>query len=462
MRAIKISLALVVLAAAAFGGFYWGRALGTRSHESRSTRGISSLLPFHSSFAGGIGDQEPNPNVPPDQVFEDVLDKVQHEFVDGGGTNARLSNAALSRMLASLDDPKTSYLEPPIRAARQDALKGRYHGIGAVLTEVKSKKDGVDYRHLTVVDVMPGSPAEKAGLHPRDVITHIDDRWVITYAITVEADRISKSTNDDELRAQQIKEVNARFQKGVPMSKAVSLLSTGESKTLKLTVVHSGLVNPVSHSLKTALTEVGPVEFRILSGHIAYLRVRQFNARATKEFQAALDNINSSENQRLKGLIIDLRDNPGGVRADTLAEIDGFTSSRKLMARLTKGGAVATLERHANVREPLVITGAKPAITLPRLVLVDQGTANLSEMVAAALRDSGAKIMGSHTFGDDVLQLFTAFKSGAGVEMTTAHLLTTGGTDLNKGIEPDFPLPGGEAASDGVVKIALLKLGTKS
>jgi C-terminal processing protease CtpA/Prc len=103
--------------------------------------------------------------------------------------------------------------------------------------------------------------------------------------------------------------------------------------------------------------------------------------------------------------------------------------------------------------------GAKPAITVPRIVLVDQGTANLSEMVAAALRDSGARVMGVHTFGDDVLPLFTVFKSGGGVEMTSAHLLTTGGVDLSRGIEPDLPIGPAAVSSDAAVKIALAKLG---
>src|SRR5437899_1154792 len=110
-------------------GFVWGRGLGARSHGARRGQGMSAMLPFHPRFAGGFSDPEPNPHIPPDQVFEDVLDKVQQYYVDGGGNSARLSNGALSRMLASLDDPPTSYLEPIYLEARQDALKGRYHGI---------------------------------------------------------------------------------------------------------------------------------------------------------------------------------------------------------------------------------------------------------------------------------------------------------------------------------------------
>jgi len=450
------------LAAFALGGFAFGRAMGNHTHVTRSSKGLSAMLPFRPRLAGGLSDPEPNPHIPPDQVFEDVLDKVQQYYVDGGNNNDRLSNGALARMLASLDDPRTSYLEPIYREARQDALKGRYHGIGAVLTVVKTKRNGVEYRQLSIVDVMPGSPAEKAGLRPHDVITDIDGRWIVTYSITVESDRISKRATDDDDRTQQLKEVSSRFKKGCSLTKALGLLSIGESKTLELTYLRGAQAAPNTIQIKTGLTEVDPVEYRVLSGKTgkyAYLRVRQFNARATHLFQQALDGMAASGGS-LKGLIIDLRGNPGGVRADSSAEVDGFTSSRKLMARLTRGGAVATLERHPGSREPLTIVGAKPAVTLPRVVLVDQGTANISEMVAAALRDSGARIAGVHTFGDNILQLFTVLKSGGGAEITTAHLFTTSGADLSKGIEPDLPLSPAEVSTDAAVKFALAKLGT--
>jgi carboxyl-terminal processing protease len=457
-KSIKFTLTLLLLVSVVCGGFYWGRALGAGSRRSHHPHGgLANLLPFRTSFAGGAEGQDFNPNTPPDKVFEDVLDHVRDDFVEGGGSDSKLSNAALTRMLASLDDPKTSFLDQSMRQTRQNALKGRFHGIGAVLTVVKRKKDDVDYRYLTVVDVMPNSPAERAGLKSGDRLTEIDGRWIITYSIAVDAERIYDSKDEDETRTQKIKDVNAKFQKGYNLTKAMTQLVTGEGRPLQLTVERPGQAQPISVSLKTAVTEVEPVEFRVLNGKIGYLRIRQFNARATQEFQNALDKMEKN----LKGLILDLRGNPGGVRAEdlNLKEVDGFVSARKLMARLTRGGNVALIERKPKVQEPLTITGTLPPLTLPKIVLVDQGTANLSEMVAAALRDVGsARIAGTHTFGDDVLQLFAVFKSGAGIEMTTAHLLTAKGADLNRGVEPDFPTPAG-AETDAALKIALSKLG---
>src|SRR5437764_7233361 len=126
VRSFKVSLALFSLLALASTGFMWGRAMGARTRTRHDGRGISAMLPFHPRFAGGFSEPEPNPHIPPDQVFEDVLDKVQQYYVDGGGNGARLSNGALARMLASLDDPRTSFLDPVYREAGQHALKGRY------------------------------------------------------------------------------------------------------------------------------------------------------------------------------------------------------------------------------------------------------------------------------------------------------------------------------------------------
>ena len=457
-RSLKFSVGLLAIVCLAWAGYAWGRGMGRRASAVRTGEGVSAMQPFRPRFAGGLADPAPNPHIPPDQVFEDVLDKVQQYYVDGGGDNGRLTNGALSRMLASLDDPRTSYLEPVYREARQDALKGRYHGIGAVLAVLNGKRNGAEDRQLTIVDVGPGSAAEKAGLRPRDVITNIDDHWIITYSITVESDRIARKTSDEDERAQELKDAGKRFKRGYSLTRALSLLTAGESKTLKLTYVRQPGGAPATVVVKTGLTEIDPVEYRVLADRIGYLRVRQFNARATREFQQALDGAVASAGH-LKGLIVDLRGNPGGVRAESAQEVDGFLSARKLMARLTKGGTVATLERRPNVREPLAIVGARPALTLPRIVLVDRGTANLSEMVAAALRDSGAKVMGQHTFGDGVLQLFAAFKSGGGIEMTTAHLMTTSGTDLSRGIEPDLPLDDADSGGDAAVRMAMRRLG---
>jgi carboxyl-terminal processing protease len=216
----------------------------------------------------------------------------------------------------------------------------------------------------------------------------------------------------------------------------------GEGQTYALTVERAGQPAPLKLSLTTGRTQVDPVEYKVVGGKIGYLRIRQFNSKATDEFEAAL---NKAEG--LKGLILDLRQNPGGVTAEARTSVDGYSAVKKLIARLTPGGAVGALERKPKQRETLTVTPTASALKIPLVVLVDGGTANLAELTASALREAGkARLVGEHTFGDNVLQLFALLKNGAGVELTAAHLFTVRGMDLARGLEPDVPV---NAASGG-------------
>lgn len=462
IKTVLRPLALAIVVASLYGGFVWGRVLGSgmrRAHHAH-LRPLADLLPVAGNGTLVSDDEEQNAgmSVPPADIYENVLDHVEHEFVLGGGDDtAHLTNGALSRMLASLNDPKTSYLEPALLHAREDALNGRFQGIGAIVDIIASKKGNIDYHDLVLVDVMPGSPAEKAGLRSGDRIATLDGHWVIDYPLLVEYDRISNETGKTEAeKTAEMEKINDKFRQGTTLTKALNQLVIGEGKTLTLTAVRTGQPEPIKAEVTTAITDVDPVAYRVVGDHVGYLRVRQFNPKATQEFQEAL----GQQAAGIKGLIVDLRDNPGGVRADSKTGVDGYTSARQLIALLTPGGDVATLQRKPTLKEPLRITPAANRLHVPLVVLVDQGTANLSEMVASALHDAGkAHVVGAHTFGDDVLQLLAVLKNGGGIEMTNAHLLTAGGVDLSKGIQPDIAAatPGAEG-SDPALDRALAAL----
>jgi len=463
IKSLLRPFALALVIAAIYGGFVWGRTLGADTHLGRHARSrpLAGLLSVASNGAGDSGEEDQNAdtNVPPSDIYENVLDHVEHEFVLGGGDDTgRLTNGALARMLASLDDPKTSYLEPGLRRAREDALNGRFHGIGAVVDIVPSKKNGIDYHDLVLVDVMPGSPAEKAGLQSGDRIVDINGHWVIDYSLMVDYERISNepSPRTDAEKTAEMEKINDKFRQGITLSKALNQLVVGEGKSLKITAERPGQPAPIKAELTTAITDVDPVAYRVLGNHIGYLRVRQFNPKAAREFQDAI----GKQATDIRGLVVDLRDNPGGVRADSKTGVDGYAAARQLIALLTPGGDVATLQRKPTVKEPLTVSPSANRIHVPLVVLVDQGTANLSEMVAAALHDAGkAKVIGTHTFGDDVLQLFTVLNNGGGIEMTNAHLLTAEGVDLSKGIQPDIAAATtGAAGSDPALDRALAAL----
>ncbi len=459
MRSFKSSLGVISLSVVMVGGFQVGHIMAGGPHAGLHDK-INQVLTATTGVSNAIAAQltEASPDTPPADVFESVLDHVQREFVEGTDSDARLTNGALGRMFASLDNSKTDYLDQTLCRARQDALEGRYHGIGAVLTVTRTKQEDVDYHHLTVVDVMPGSPAEKAGLQTGDQITTIDGHWIIAYSVTVDYDKIIKEKTDDSSKKVEADKVNAKFQKGVTVARALPLLIGGEGKLLHLTVERGGQAAPMNLDVTTALTNVDPVEYRVLSKNIAYLRIRQFNGRASEAFDSALDKLEPG----LKGLVIDLRGNPGGVQAEPRSALDGFGSALKLISRFTHAGNMAMIERKPNQRGPLTIPqSAGAAITLPLEVLVDPGSANLAELVTASLRDgSKAKVIGGHTFGDGVLQLFAVLKGGAGVEIDSGRLLTAAGGDLNKGIEPTIPVASSvRSAQDLALQRALSEFG---
>lgn len=457
VSSIKRTLLTLVVAGSVTLGFIGGRHL----HQAGSLdlgkldRARALLMSASSGDIGGTDRlAHADESVPPASIFESVLDYVQSEYVEGYPGGGQLSNGALGRMLASLKDPKTGFLEPSVRQARQDALSGRYAGIGAALTIKSTRKADVDYNHLSIVAVMPGSPAEKAGLKAGDFITDIDNRWIIAYSILVDAERIRKMKGDDAKQTEEVKKVTDKFKKAYSLSKAYNLLNTGADKSLQLSIERNGA--PMKVAVTTAVTEVDPVEFKTVKGGIGYLHIRQFNKKATQEFEDFL----SKQGANMPGLIVDLRSNPGGVRTDGDTPENGYGSALKLIGSLTGGGSVATLEKKPRVRESLIVPAEKALVKVPMVVLVDQGTANIAELVASALRDAGkAKLIGTTTFGDPVLQFFAVLKDGSGMEIANAHMLTANGVEFTDGLKPDIAVAATVGGDDAALQKALTTLG---
>lgn len=467
-RSFKRFSVIIVLTIAIYGGFVWGRGIGTEQPPRRPAvlKDLSRLL---SANAGGmIGDADgaqDSSRVPPIDILETVLERVNRDYIDAGNNNLRLSNGALLRMFASLKDLHTSFLDAPLKKATQDALNGRFRGIGAKLAVTKTKKvlqtkpekEEIEYLHLTVVSVMPGSPAEKAGLKSGDFITEVDGRWIIGYRDVVELQRLQSLKEEPEKQNEEFKKIEPRFKDGLMVAKALPLLLTGEGKKVNLTVERAGQKGPLRLELTTALTQVAPVEFRLVGNSVGYLRVHQFNPQATLAFRQEL----AEKAKGLKGLIVDLRSNPGGMRAEKETGVDGYNSALSLIGQLTPGGTIANIERKPNHKEPLIVKANAAPLNLPMAVLVDRGTANLAELVAAALRDTRkAKVIGAKTFGDSVIQYFATLKNGNGALIANAKLFTLAGADMSAGVTPDIPVSAAESGQDDVIlQRALTSLG---
>ena len=376
----------------------------------------------------------------PAKTFQEIYNYIKEEYVDKVESDAKLSHGALRAMLASLDDPKTRYLEPAQLKALEEQLNGKYTGIGATVSVVKAKKGSIEYRRLAVVAPAPGGPAAQAGVHAGDVITHVDGRWIIAYDPRLELDQIqTKEMTDAEYR-KTLKDLTKKITEGVSLPKALEMLSAADGKKIELTVERAGSAAPVKLTMTTSTVNVAPVEVKLISDSVAYLRISHFGPSTADPLAEALKQAGS------RSLIIDLRDNPGApVAADrTLPE-----GAKVLLAAFTKGGKVGNLVSKGNKSDAITVGGT--AANAPKIaVLVNGGTANVSELVASALKErAGATLVGGKTFGDAILQRLVTLKGGGAMTVSAGKYLTANGSDFNgKGLTPDVAVAGPAGATD--------------
>ena len=406
-------------------------------------RTAARLTPWNPGSTSDF-DEGAAPAVPPNEVFASVLDKVQHDFVNTPGagriTNARLSDGALTGMLSSLHDPHTSYLTPAQCALRTNAILGNRQGIGAELGIVSSNvpKSGedIDHRYLAVQSVAPGGPAERAGLIPGDRITEIDGHWVIPYTVAGAAESGYTAMLAHRSDASQ-QSAGSGILPGITAARAIEMLTSGTGKTLQLTVERRNH-NAEDHiDVTTANTSILPVEHTTIGRGFTYLRVNAFNESASGLIDAVL----RRHQDWAAGLIIDLRQNPGGVEAEPGSHIDGFRCALNLISYIARKSVVGMIERRPGEQRPLRAPGTRPPDDggAHVAVLIDSGTSNIAEMAAAGLRDAGgAMLVGSTTAGDNVVTAFTPLKSGGALEIAVAHLFTASGSDISSGVRPDY------------------------
>lgn len=378
--------------------------------------------------------------VDPAETFQTVLNYVKSDYVDKIADDKKLGFGAIKTMLVSLDDPKSRFLEPEQRKQMEEQINGQFAGIGAVLSIVKQKKNSIDQRLLTITAPAPGSPADKAGLRAGDVITEVNGRWVIAYDPRLDLNQLPKETEQKELRA-RFKELTQRLEDGMSLPKALDVVTANDGKKVELTIERAGSPTPIKVSVTNALTTVEPVEFRTLSGDVGYLRVTQFNEKATKAFSDAL------AGAKQKSLILDLRDNAGAPVVNQ--QTGALNSALSLLARLTKGGKIGAIVNKANKTDALTVTAVN-GTSHKIVVLTNGGTANLSELVASALKEkAGATLIGDKTAGDAVFQKLIPLRDNAAMTLATGKMLTANGADFSgKGLTPDVAVPTGAPRTD--------------
>lgn len=367
-----------------------------------------------------------------------------------------LARGAVRGMLDSLNDPDSRFLDPTERKLLDDAALGKFHGIGAVLALRKEKTGNLDTTKVIVIAPMPGSPAEKAGLQPGDSITDINSKWIITHDPFKEAglEELAKKVRNkeiDELTYQKAYEAALKKLKdGMPITDALEALTAKSTNEIALRIDRAGEKQPVSLKLHCGDTNIDPVAYHPIKKGIAYIRITQFNKLAESEFATQMNKALAGQS---KGLVLDLRNNAGGLM-DAATDIAG---------KITGGGVVGSVQTNADKR-PLRMPRSH-ALNMPVVVLVNGGTASVAELVAGTLHDGGtATLVGTKTFGDGLVQTPLLLKDGSAAVLTTGKMITAKGVDFNgKGLQPDKVVQAGNHQSDAqldeAVKILQTKLG---
>ncbi len=306
------------------------------------------------------------------------------DYVDRDNLDpATLSHAAINGMLESLDDPYASFLNPEYYELGVSSLEGEFEGIGAYVT-IKDKQ-------LTIIAPIPDSPADKAGIKAGDIILGID----------------GDSVTD------------------MSFAEAIIKIRGPEGTSVRLLILHDSETEPLEIEIIRAMVEVPSVHFK-MEGDIACINITNFTARTEDELSQAFQSL---ADEKIKGIVLDLRGNPGGF-LDTVIDVTSHF--------LTEGTVVQIMNNQGNVKSLKVNTG-KTAIDLPMIVLVDNASASGSEVLAGALQDHGrAIIAGNITYGKGSVNVIRKLDDGSGLYITTARWLTPNGHLIEgQGIEPD-------------------------
>src|SRR6201991_2791650 len=324
-------------------------------------------------------------------LFGDVFERVRSDYVEKPD-DSKLVESAISGMLAGLD-PHSSYMDAKSFRDMQVQTRGEFGGLGIEVT----MEDGL----IKVVSPIHDTPAAKAGIMANDIITNLDDEAV----------------------------------QGLTLNQAVEKMRGPVNTKIRLKIIRKGEANPIEVTLVRDNIRVRSVRARVEQDDIAYIRVTTFNEQTTEGLKREINNLtNQIGADKLKGFIIDLRNNPGGLLEEAVTVSDAFLERGEIVS--TRGrNAEETQRRTAHAGD---LTKGKPVI-----VLVNGGSASASEIVAGALQDhKRATLVGTRSFGKGSVQTIIPLGSGNGaLRLTTARYYTPSGKSIQaKGIEPDIQI----------------------
>lgn len=317
--------------------------------------------------------------------ISDVMDVVSENFVGDKNIDKKvLLQGALRGVVEALDDQHSSYFTKDQLANFKEDIKGKYVGVGMVVQKKKNEP-------LLVVSPIEDGPGFKAGMKPKDKIISIDG--VSTYNLTSE--------------------------------EAVEKLRGKENTTVKVSVVREGVKDPFDVTIKRALVELKYVKSKMLPNKIGYLRLTQFGENVYPDIVKEVEKLQS---QGMKGLIFDLRTNPGGILDQAIKISSMFIKEGRIVSVKSKDG-----------KEQISMREGKYYGDFPLVVLVNGGSASASEIVAGAIKDNKRGVLvGEKTFGKGSVQTLVNLPDGDGIKLTIAKYYTPSGVCIHGvGIKPD-------------------------
>jgi carboxyl-terminal processing protease len=320
------------------------------------------------------------------KLFGDVFERVRSEYVEEV-TDEKLIETAINGMLTSLD-PHSGYLDAKRYRDMQVQTKGEFGGLGIEVT----MENGL----VKVVSPIDDTPAHRAGIQAGDIITHIDSEPVL----------------------------------GLSLSEAVEKMRGPVDTLIALTLRREGNDEPLDVSMARAVITISPVRYRV-EKDIGYLRVTAFNEQTEAKVKEGIEDVRAELGPSLKGFVIDLRNNPGGLLEQAIAVSDAFLDRGEIVS--TRGRRTDSIQRF-NARRGDLAEG------LPLVVLINGGSASASEIVAGALQDHHrAIVMGTQSFGKGSVQTIMPLPGHGAIRLTTARYYTPAGTSIQaKGIVPDI------------------------
>ena len=319
-------------------------------------------------------------------LFGEVLERVRSDYVEKP-EDSKLIEAAINGMLTALD-PHSAYLNPKHFRDMQVQTRGEFGGLGIEVT----MENGV----VKVVSPIEDTPAAKAGIQSGDLITGLDKEQI----------------------------------QGLTLQEAVEKMRGPVNSPITLTIVRKGVEDPFDVKVTRDVIHINPVKYSAEGDDVGYIRVTTFNEQTTANMQKAIEDLKKQLGPKLKGYIIDLRNNPGGLLDQAISVSDAFLDQGAIV--LTRGRNLEETQR-SNAR-PGDMTDGKQLI-----VLINGGSASASEIVAGALQDHHrATIVGTRSFGKGSVQTIIPLGSNGALRLTTARYYTPSGRSIQaKGIEPE-------------------------